>query len=118
MPNFGYDAFNNFGSVSAAGDCPNIINLGDASIERMGVDLKMPEGPLTAASVTLSLKGCDTPGGTYVTIVTGEEVGLEQLLAGYSLPAPTFTYKYVKAAIAGTFSGGKLQAIINSYIGK
>ena len=117
MPNFMLDAFNDFGKASASGECPNIINLGKASIERMTVDLKLPEGPITGTGVVLTIQGCDTPGGTYVDIVKGKTVTGDEILAGYGLPVPRSKYQYLKATIVGTFVG-KIQAIINSYLGK
>ena len=117
--NFLYDALNDFGTRQAsAGDFPYTINMGEASAERMTVDLKTPEGPVaTAAGVTLTVKGCDTENGTYQNIVVSGTVSAASLAAGYGLPVPKTGYKFLKAAVAGTFTG-TLQAIINPYIGK
>ena len=120
MVNFQYDALNDFGITVAdtAGDLPNIIAMGDASAERMTVDLKLPEGPMTSGSVTLSVKGSATEGGTYAAIVTGSEVTAPNMnKEGYSLPIPKTKFKFLKASLTGTFVG-TVQAIINSYIGK
>jgi len=115
--NFLYDALNDFGVLTTADDFPNVINMGEASAERLTVDIKLPDGPLTSGSVTLSVKGCDTEGGTYATIVTGSAVSAADLARdGYRLPMPKTKFKYLKAAIAGTFTG-KAQALINSYVG-
>jgi hypothetical protein len=72
--NFLYDALNDFGKLDAAGDFPNVINTGEASLERMTVDLKLPDGAITGGPVTLSVKGSDTEDGTYSAIVTGGQV--------------------------------------------
>jgi len=115
---FHYDAFNDFGTLSAAGDYPNTINMGEASAERMTVDLKLPEGSITsAAGITLTIKGCDSENGTYVHIVASGGITPEMINDGYGLPIPKTKFKYLKAAIGGNFDG-KIQAIINSYLGK
>jgi len=115
---FHYDAFNDFGTLSAAGDYPNTINMGEASAERMTVDLKLPEGSITSADgVKLSVKGSDTESGAYETIVESGTVTPEMINDGYGLPIPKTKFKYLKAAIGGNFDG-KVQAIINSYLGK
>jgi hypothetical protein len=115
---FIYDALNDFGTLAAAGDFPNVISMGDASAERMAVDLKLPAGPLAGGPVTLSVLGSDDENGTYTAIVTGSAVSAEDLNRdGYGLPMPKTKFKFLKAAVAGTFSG-TVQAIINSYLGK
>ena len=115
---FCYDAFNDFGALSAAGDFPNTINMGAATAERMTIDIKLPDGAVTsAAGVTLTLKGSDTEGGTYSKIVESGTVTVDMIGEGYGLPIPKTKYKFLKVAIAGTFTG-KIQAIINSYLGK
>jgi len=120
---FIYDALNDFGKVTSDGSSatakafPNIINMGDASIERMTVDLKMPDGAITG-TVTLAVTGCATESGTYVAIVTGGAVTAASLIRdGYRLPVPKTEYKYLKVTVAGTFTG-TVQALINSYLGK
>jgi hypothetical protein len=118
MGQFIYDAKNDFGRLTAAGAFPNIINLADAKANRMAVDLKTPLGALaSAAGVTLSVAGSDTESGTYTTIVTGAAVLPAGVEKGYGLPIPKNDYKYLKASIAGTFTG-TVQAIINPYLGK
>ena len=114
---FIYDKRNDFGTLTAAGDFPNVMNMGEASVERMSVDLKMPNGAVTGGPVTLSVKGSDTEGGTYTAIVTGSAVSAADLKNGYGLPVPKTKFKFLKAAVAGTFTG-TLQALINSYLGK
>ena len=114
---FHYDAFNSFGALSAAGDFPNTLNLGKATAERMTVDIKLPEGSFTsAAGVTFALKGSDTEGGDYTKIVESGTVTADMINEGYALPIPRTRYKFLKVSIAGDFAG-KVQAIINSYLG-
>jgi len=118
MINFMYDKLNDFGTLSAVGDCPNTINMGEASAERMTVDLKLPEGAITSATgITLTIKGCDSDNGAYANIVVSGAVTPEMLNDGYGLPIPKTKFRYLKAAIAGEFAG-KVQAIINTYLGK
>jgi hypothetical protein len=115
--NFLYDALNDFGKLTTAGDFPNVINMGEASAERLAVDLKLPAGDLESGSVTLSIKGSDTKAGTYTAIVTGSAVTAAALSEdGYSLPMPKTKFKFLKASLTGTFSG-TVQALINSYKG-
>ena len=115
--NFGYDKLNSFGELTAAGDFPNAINLGEASIERMTVDLKLPKGAFSGGPVTLTIKGCDTESGTYSNIVISGSVTAAMVDGGYGLPVPKTSYKFIKAAIAGTFTG-TVEALINSKLGK
>jgi len=114
---FIYDKLNDFGTLTAAGDFPNVMNMGEASAERMSVDLKAPNGDITGGPVTLSVKGSDTEGGTYTAIVTGGAISAADLKDGYGLPVPKTKFKFLKAAVAGTFTGA-VQALINSYLGK
>jgi len=117
--NFLYDALNGFGERVTAGDFPNTIGMGEASAERMAVDIKLPGGPVTsAAGVTFSVRGSDTAAGTYSAIVTGHAVSAADLNGeGYSLPIPKTKFKFLRVNAAGTFTG-TLQAILNSYLGK
>ena len=118
MINFMYDKFNDFGNLSAAGDFPNTINMGEASAERMTVDLKLPEGAVTsAAGVTLTIKGSDTENGSYAKIAESGTVTAAMISEGYGLPIPKTKYKFLRVAVSGTFTG-KVQAIINTYLGK
>jgi hypothetical protein len=116
MPQLIYDKLNDFGSLTAAGDFPNTSRLGDEAISRNTVDQKTPAGPVTG-SVTLTVKGSATEAGTYTAIVVSGAVSAAQLAAGYRLPVPATAFKFIKAAIAGTFTG-TVQAIVNSYLGK
>jgi len=113
-----YDRLNSFGKLTAAGDFPDTIGLGEASVERMTVDLKIPTGTFAStAGITLTIKGSDTESGTYSTIVASGTVTAAQITAGYGLPLPKTGYKFIKVAVAGAFTG-TLEALINSYMGK
>jgi hypothetical protein len=115
--NFIYDALNDFGELTAAGDFPNTFDMGEASLERMTIDLKLPMGAVSGA-VTLSLRGSDTEGGTYETIVTGGSVSAATLNSeGYALPVPKTKYRFLKASLSGSFTG-TVRALVNSYLGK
>jgi len=115
--NFHYDKLNSFGKLtSAAGNFPNIINLGEASIERMTVDLKLPEATFTG-SCTLTVQGADTEGGTYSTICASGSVTAAMINDGYGLPVPKTNFKFIRVAIAGTYTG-TVEAIVNSTLGK
>jgi len=125
--NFCYDELNNFGSLTTAGTFPNVINrgprdednTGEASVERMTVDLKLPDGPLAGTgNLTLRVEGSDEEGTGYETIVSSGNIAIADLNKdGYGLPMPKTKFKYIRAVIAGSFTG-TVQAIINSYIGK
>jgi hypothetical protein len=119
MPQFLYDKLNSFGTLAAAGTFPNTINLGETGVERMSVDLKTPEGALTAThTITLTVQGADVEAGPYKTIVTGEALtGAKLKLEGYGLPIPKNPYKFLRASVAGTFTK-TVEAVINSYLGK
>jgi hypothetical protein len=117
--NFLYDALNDFGNRTSLGTFPNTINMGDASAERMTVDLKLPDGPIAGGPLTLSVDGSDSENGTYTAIVTGSPVSAAALNQnGYSLPMPKTSFKFLRARIAGTAITGTVQALINSYTGK
>jgi len=114
---FHYDALNDFGTLDAPGDFPNILNLVKASADRMTVDLKLPAGNIESqAGVTLQLKGSDTEGGTYEKIIESGVLTEEIIGEGYGLPIPKTKYKFLKVAISGIFTG-RVQAIINSHLG-
>jgi len=117
---FLYDKLNSFGKLTDAGDFPDTINLGEASIERMTLDLKLPDGAFTGGPITVTVKGCDTVGGAYTNIVQSGPVTAAMIDAGYGLPVPKTSYKFIKVAVSvtspATFTG-TLEALINSYVG-
>jgi hypothetical protein len=118
MGQFQYDRLNDFGTLAAAGMFPNVIDLGEASIGGMAVDLKLPAGALSVGGpVTLTILGSDTEAGTYTAVVTGGAVSRARLDEGYGLPVPKGHPRFLKASLAGTFTG-TVQAIINPYLGK
>jgi hypothetical protein len=116
MGQFHYDKLNSFGKLSAAGDFPDAINMGDASIERMAVDLKLPEGPVSGGPLTLAVKGSAAEGGPYEAIVQSGPISAGRLAAGYGLPVPKTAFPFIKAAVSGTFAG-TVEAVINAYLG-
>ena len=116
--NFMYDKKNSFGELTAAGDFPNTIAMGGATAERMAIDLKLPGGDFAStAGVTMQLKGCDTEGGTYAKIVESGTVSAAMVAGGYGLPVPKTAYKFLRVSITGAFTG-RVEAIVNSYLGK
>jgi len=117
MIQFLYDKLNSFGKLTAAGDFPDTINLGEASIERMTVDIKLPSGEFSGGPLTVTVKGSDTEGGTYNTVVQSGSVTAAMIKEGWGLPVPKTGYKFIRAAVAGTFTGS-VEALINSYMGK
>jgi len=117
MIQFLYDKLNSFGKLTAAGDFPDTINLGEASIERMTVDLKLPEGNFSGGPLTVTVKGSDSEGGAYNTVVQSGSVTEAMINEGYGLPVPKTGYKFIKVAVSGSFTGS-VEAIINSYLGK
>jgi hypothetical protein len=117
MINFLYDQLNSFGSLSAAGNFPTVINLGEATIERMTVDLKLPAGTLSGGPLTLVIAGADTETGTYVTITQSGPITAAMVNLGYGLPVPKTSFKFIRVSISGTFTG-TVEAIINTHLGK
>jgi hypothetical protein len=122
MANVIYDKKHDFGTVTtpATGAFPNILNLGETDAERMTVDFRC-EGAAGGTSLTFAVQGSATEGGTYTAIVTGAAIPLADLGAGvYQLPIPRTKFKFLKVALtaAGTFTGGTVQAILNTYVGK
>ena len=115
--NFLYDKLNSFGRVTAAGNFPDIINLGEATIERLAVDLKLPSGAFSGGPVTLTVAGSDTEGGTFATIVASGSITAAMINDGYGLPVPKTGFKFIRVSVSGTFTG-TLEAIINTTLGK
>jgi hypothetical protein len=111
-----YDALNDFGKLTAAGDCPNIINMGDASADQIRVDLKLPDADFSGGPLVAKIRGSDTENGAYEDIVTSGSVTKEMITDGYGLPIPKTKFKFLKVTISGAFTGS-VQAIINSYKG-
>jgi hypothetical protein len=122
MANVIYDKKHDFGTVStpATGTFPNILNLGETDAERMTVDFHSA-ALAGGTSLTFAVQGAATETGTYAAIVTGAAVTLADLNAEvYRLPIPPTKFKFLKVALtaAGTFTGGTVQALLNTYVGK
>jgi hypothetical protein len=122
MANVIYDKLHDFGTVTppATGEFPNILNLGEASAERMTVDFHCAnlEG---GTDITFQIRGCDAESGSYMPIVVGGTIPMDELNAGvYQLPIPRTKFKFLKAYLtaAGNFTAGTVQAILNTYVGK
>jgi hypothetical protein len=122
MANVIYDKKHDFGTISppATGNFPNILNLGETDAERMAVDF---HSAALAGGTTLqfAVLGSDTESGTYTAVVTGAAHTPVRLNGEvYKLPIPSTKFKFLKvsATAAGTFTGGTVQAILNTYVGK
>jgi hypothetical protein len=124
MPNFTYDKLHDFGNAALASDAafPNVLDLKDTSVERMTVEVRLTAAATGGTSVTIAVQGAPTPGGTFAAIVTGKVIPLAEInaLGVYQLPIPPTTHKALKVTITkvGTFTGGGLNAQLNTYIGK
>ncbi|MDR2784567.1 MAG: hypothetical protein LBB83_01500 [Treponema sp.] len=123
MGNFLYDAKNSFGVLAgplATGAFPDTLNLGEASADRMTVDLLADTSVAGGTSLKVTVQGCATASGTYAAV--GEKTfTLAELNAGVCRVAISPNpYQYLKAAVtaSGTFTGGGARAFINSYYGK
>jgi hypothetical protein len=122
MANVIYDKLHDFGTVTtpATGTFPNILNMGEASAERMTVDFHCA-ALVGGTDITFRVGGCDTESGSYMPIVVGGAIPMDELNAGvYQLPLPRTKFKFLKAylTVTGTFTGGTVQAILNTYVGK
>jgi hypothetical protein len=126
MANVIYDKQHDFSwdtaptTSGATTELPNILNLGEADVERMTVDFHC-NSLSGGTSLTFSVLGSDAEGGTYTPIVTGAVIPLADLNAGvYQLPIPRTKFKFLKAAMTatGAFGGGTVRAILNTYVGK
>ena len=123
MGNFIYDKHNDFGYLAgplAAGAFPNIVNLGDARVDRMTVDILVDKTIAGGTSATFIVQGCATEGGTY-TAVSQRTFTLAELKKGVCRVAISpNSFQYLKTAITvtGTFTAGGARALVNSYLWK
>ncbi|MDR1306021.1 MAG: hypothetical protein LBK74_00415 [Treponema sp.] len=124
MPQFMYDALNSFGSATLASDTafPDTIDLGDADISRMTVDIKCPAADAAGGtSIAVSVAGSNDS-----AFATTETIGSRTLtLAAVNKSDARIAinpnrYRYVKVTFTktGTFTAGTVQAFINTYLGK
>jgi hypothetical protein len=122
MPNFTYDQLHDFGNAALASDTafPNVLNLGDTSVERMIVEIRVTTPAAGGTSATFAIQGAPTPAGTFETLVSGPAVTLANLKGMFQLPVPPTKHKALKVIItkAGTFTAGVISAQLNTYVGK
>jgi hypothetical protein len=136
MPQFIYDRLNSFGRLDLSGSgtaFPDVLNLDGADISRMTVDVKIAgavpavSGGPAAAGITVSVQGSDDPAFTANEVLGQRYIPLDALSAGKgSVAVSPNRYRYVRVAVAKTFSGGTtpaftaglVEALVNSYEGK
>jgi hypothetical protein len=136
MPQFLYDRLNSFGQLDLSGagtEFPDVLNLDGADISRMTVDIKIAgaepavSGAPTAAGITVSVQGSNDSTFTANETIAQRLIPLDVLSAGKgSIAVSPNRYRYVRVAVAKTFSGGTtpaftaglIEALVNSYEGK
>jgi hypothetical protein len=124
MPQFIYDALNSFGSAALASDTefPDTIDLGDADISRMTVDIKCPAaGAAGGTSIAVSVAGADDSAFTAPETIGSRTIALAALNdGGARIAINPNRRRYVKVTFTktGTFTAGTIQAFINTYLGK
>jgi hypothetical protein len=123
MPQFMYDALNSFGSAALASDTefPDTIDLGDARINRMTVDIKCPGDAAGGTSIAVSVVGADDSAFTTPETIGSRTIVLADLnKGGARIAINPNNRRYVKVTFTktGTFTAGTVQAFINSYLGK
>jgi hypothetical protein len=136
MPQFIYDNFYSFGGLVLAGAgtaFPDTIDLEDADISRMTVDIKIVgavpavSGAPTAANLTVSVQGSADAAFTANEVIGQRVIPLAVLAAGKgSVAVSPNRYRFLRVVVTKTFSGGTspafsaglIEAFINSYLGK
>jgi hypothetical protein len=122
---FIYDKLNSFGQVDLSGsdtEFPETLDLEDADISRMTVDIKTA-GTVAAGGtgITVSVAGSnDSAFGTSETLGS-RTVALADINKGTAkIAVSPNRYRYVKVTItkSGTFTAGVVEAFVNSYLGK
>jgi hypothetical protein len=117
--NVGYDSTFDLGSLNAAGDFPNIINLGSTNADHFAVDIFAPVA-LAGGPVTITISGGDSSGAQ--ANVVGSKAFTAAELNGRELCQVAISpnkYQYLKVtAAASTWTAGTISAILNTYIGK
>ena len=140
MPQLLYDQLNSFGKLDLSGSAlafPDTLNLDGANIGRMTVDIKIAgakpavggTAAPTAAGVTVSVEGSNDS-----AFAAKEEIGRRAVPlfpdaaadGNERVAVSPSRYKYVRVAIAKTFTGGTapvftaglIEALVNSYEGK
>jgi hypothetical protein len=135
MGQFIYDKLNSFGKLDLSGSgtaFPDTMDLGDADISRMTVDVKIAgavpavSGAPTAAGLTVSVQGSNDAFTTN-EVIGSRLIPLDVLKAGKgSVAVSPNRYRYIRVMVAKTFTGGTspafsaglIEAFVNSYLGK
>lgn len=117
------DKLLNFGecSLSSQAALPDTINVGKSQTERMSVSVQCTETASGGTSIALQLEGSDD-GTSFAPIGSAQTVTVAQLKAGanFALPIPEGVNKpYLKVTCAktGSFTAGKLNAFVDTYMG-
>jgi hypothetical protein len=125
MGQFLYDKLNSFGTLDLSGSgtaFPNVLNLGDARIGRMTVDLKLAgAAPAGGTSLTVTVQGSAVEAFTASEVIGTRVIPLTDLAAGKGRVAVNPNgYPYVRVTVTktGTFTAGAIEALVNSYEGK
>jgi hypothetical protein len=119
VANVGYDSTFDLGALTAAGDFPNIIDLGKTNANHFAVDIFAPTA-VVGGPFTITISGGDTSSAQ--TNVVGSKAFTAEELNGQELCQVAISpnkYRYLKvSAAATTWTAGKITAILNTYIGK
>jgi hypothetical protein len=124
MPQFIYDQLNSFGKADLASDAafPNTIDLEDADISRMTVDLKLAgEAAAGGTGITVSVAGASDAGFTTPETLGTRTITLDDINKGAGkIAVSPNRYRFVKVTFTktGTFTAGVVEAFVNSYLGK
>lgn len=119
------DALLDLGSLTLSGGTAAFtapINLAGGNAKRAFVVFSVVESAAGGTSVALKLQG-SADGTSWTDIVTGPEVVLAKLAAGYTceLGIPSDAdYDHIRAygTVTGTFTAGKIAASIDPYRGE
>jgi hypothetical protein len=124
MVNFIYDALNSFGSaaLASAAAFPDTLNLGDAQVGRMTVDIKCPGSDAAGGtSITASVVGAADAAFTTPVTLGSRVITLAEINKGEAkIAINPNKYRFIKVTFtkSGTFTAGTVQAFVNSYVGK
>jgi hypothetical protein len=133
---FIYDKFNSFGQIDLSGAVltfPNVLDLEDADLSRMTVDVKIAgalpavSGAPAAAGITVSVQGSNDSAFAANEVLGQRLIPLAALKEGKgSVAVGPNRYRYVRVVFTKTFTGGttpsftagQIEAFVNSYLGK
>ena len=112
---FHYDALNDFGTMAGNGDFPNIIDCGEATVERMTVDVKSVNGDVEGGVIIITLSDAPAEDGPYQSLIGMSRVHADVLNRdGYSMPIPRHR-RFLRLSISGI--QGTVRALLNSQQG-